>query len=74
MEKRMNNMGLDCSITNRRGCNYCIRGKVINTSGDGFSITEEKEDKRYFLSTEGSHFFTMDIRYCPICGRKLFIK
>lgn len=67
-------MGLDCSITNRRGCNYCMRGKVININGDSFSITEEKEDERYFLSTEGTHFFTMDIRYCPICGKKLFKK
>ena len=51
-----------------------MRGKIINTNGDAFSITEETEDERYFLSTEGNHFFIMDIRYCPICGKKLFKK
>lgn len=47
---------------------------MIKTRGDGFSITEEKEGEKYFLSTEESHFFTMDIRYCPICGKQLFKK
>ena len=62
---------MDCSITNRKGCNYCMRNKTINTSGDDFSITKDKKDKRYFISTGGVHSFIMDITYCPICGKKL---
>ena len=61
----------DCSVHDRRGCNYCMRMKTINTSGDSFTITVDEKENRSFLSTNGAHFFTMDIRYCPICGRKL---
>ena len=63
-------MGLDCSITNRKGCNYCGRGKVINTNGTDFII---KHGDEYFIETISvyGNYHSMDISYCPICGKKL---
>ena len=36
----------DCSIHDRRGCNYCMRMKTINTSGDSFTITVDEKENR----------------------------
>lgn len=61
----------DCSVTERKGCNYCLRSKSFSTNGvDFFSITDDKENNRTFLSTDGKHFLVVDIMYCPVCGRK----
>ncbi|NFH01335.1 hypothetical protein FC831_13790 [Clostridium botulinum] len=63
-------MGYDCSITNRKGCNYCIRGKAIP-----FVLNDEDwtiDDERKVLeSTEDMIYKQIKINYCPICGKKL---
>lgn len=68
-------MGLDCSITNRKGCNYCERGKIINTNGTDFTISHFTDLGRdeHFIQTinDNGSYYSLDIRYCPICGKPL---
>lgn len=63
-------MDYDCSISKRKGCNYCLRNKTINTNGDEFGIFKD-DDGIYKLCTEGNHFLIMKSNYCPVCGREL---
>ena len=68
-------MGLDCSITNRQGCNYCGRGKIINTNGTDFTISHFAvlDRDEHFLQTinDYGNYYSLDINYCPICGKYL---
>lgn len=70
-------MGYDCSITNRKGCNYCMRRKDIDCHK--FAIVIDDEDKTLTVSYDNSEISGHDeedfsINYCPICGRKLTSK
>lgn len=67
---------MDCSITNRKGCNYCLRSKDIPSYNSHFGLHINDEDKSIEIcfndvdsgiSTE----VIIDINYCPLCGRKL---
>lgn len=68
-------MGLDCSIEEKKGCNYCGRNKVINTFGDDFQIchnTEFDNDEHWIQTIDFEvNYYILHIRYCPICGKKL---
>lgn len=60
-------MGLDCSITNRKGCNYCGRRKIINTNGTDFKIghfTDFDRDE-HFIQTinDYGNYYSLDIKY-----------
>lgn len=64
-------MDYDCSITKRKGCNYCGRGKQIplTTGGKRWYINEYK--KELLADGEAIRELTIKINYCPICGKKL---
>lgn len=64
----------DTSIENRKGCNYCNRNKTINTNGTDFSIKHFNKNGRddHFIQTINDGIYhSLDIRYCPICGKQL---
>ncbi len=64
-------MGYDCSITKRKGCNYCIRGKQIPfTTGENRWYINECKNELQADSNEIS-IETIKINYCPLCGREL---
>ena len=65
-----NGLSFDTSISERKGCNYCLTGKTVNTNGSDFRIHADKDDKECFMYTSGE-YKSIDIRYCPFCGRKL---
>jgi len=44
-------------------------GEVINTSGDNFMLV--KSEDGISITTNEKHFYTLKIKHCPICGRKL---
>ena len=49
-------------------------GKTINTQGDNFIIMQHTNDDGSItnsINTDEKHFYTLDIAFCPICGRKL---
>jgi hypothetical protein len=65
---------MDCSITKRKGCNYCLRGKTIDAYNFSFSINDEEKalEVSYDRSEIASHDSGyIDINYCPICGKEL---
>ena len=64
-------MGYDCSITNRKGCNYCLREKPIYKLDNKLQIIDEM--KTLFVGKEDNTYgiYFDNINYCPICGRKL---
>jgi hypothetical protein len=73
-------MGYDCSVTKRKGCNYCLKGKTIKLNEESlYEIQIDDNDckkkatleveylTQYFDSTPEK----FEINYCPICGREL---
>jgi len=65
-------MGYDCSITKRKGCNYCIRSKEIPfTTGDFRWYIDDSKNE---LQADEISIGTIKINYCPICGRDLNIQ
>lgn len=63
-------MGYDCSVTNRKGCNYCIRYKPFySTDIDRFHIDDDFKRIDVFQSERVN--ISIEINYCPICGKKL---
>jgi hypothetical protein len=58
-------LSYDCSVTNRKGCNYCLRGKEIGGTRFGIKIVNKNLELTYDESDE------LEINYCFICGRKL---
>jgi hypothetical protein len=65
------------SITKRKGCNYCIRGKSICTNAkilaeindddcNGNAGLVIRPHAEFRFDTE-----TIKINYCPICGKEL---
>ena len=72
-------MSYDCSITKRKGCNYCVRGKSLPYK-DGLSAYVNDDDcngKAEIVvrnSIDGIRVTAINcikINYCPICGKKL---
>ncbi|MEY8001563.1 hypothetical protein AB8U03_15445 [Clostridium sp. Mt-5] len=62
----------DCSIKERRGCNYCLRRKTIYTKdGDSSATILEEENIMRLYDYQEEVIGDIPIRYCPICGRKL---
>lgn len=66
---------LDTSENNDETCPYCRfdydTGDNMNNCGDDFVLIRSKEDKTVSIATDDKHFRTLNIQYCPICGRKL---
>lgn len=64
-------MGYDCSIKDRRGCNYCNRGKQIpeTTGGNRWYLNDVKNELQ--ADNDNASIETIKINYCPICGKKL---
>ena len=57
-----------------KACNFEQNtGEVINNNGDDFIIIRngEPDKSTYNLATDEKHFYTLEINYCPMCGRKL---
>lgn len=49
-------------------------GENINNTGDDFVIIRSDENSKvtYDLAADiDNHFYTLEINYCPMCGRKL---
>ncbi|NMF04550.1 hypothetical protein ACUH7Y_09515 [Clostridium beijerinckii] len=60
----------DCSIAKRKGCNYCLKGKRIPSTGDKrWYINENKKEIQ--ADDENISVETIKIAYCPVCGREL---
>lgn len=63
-------------LERKKGCEYCDFssndvGATINTMGDDFVMITNSEDKSITLATDDTHFKTLKINFCPMCGRKL---
>jgi hypothetical protein len=61
----------DTSLTKRKGCNYCNRGKQIpnTTGGNRWYINGCKNELQ--ADNENIAVEIIKIFYCPICGKKL---
>ena len=70
-------MPYDCSITKRKGCNYCVRGKELSENNNlSFWINDNdcKGNARIKIRTVAgvnSMNEHININYCPICGKEL---
>jgi hypothetical protein len=65
---------MDCSVTKRKGCNYCLRSKDFGQYNFGISINDEYKTLKveYDRSEISAHDYeVVDINYCPICGKEL---
>lgn len=64
-------MGYDCSLTNRKGCNYCTKGKQIplTTGENRWYINDSK--KELVADNENIAVESIKINYCIVCGKKL---
>lgn len=70
--------GYDCSIGNRKGCNYCLRSKKVPLSNEDYLIHIESENESKILSIDfgnedvgNMESCQMQINYCPVCGKRL---
>ena len=65
-------MKTDTSIKERKGCNYCLRRKDIwaNNSGISMTIFDDANGIRIY-DEEANALGDINIRYCPICGKRL---
>jgi hypothetical protein len=71
-------MVYDCSVTNRKGCNYCLRRKnLINDDSDTTIFINDNDcngnaylDIRDIIE-EYYYDKKISVNYCPICGKKL---
>jgi hypothetical protein len=62
----------DCSIKEKKGCNYCLRRKDIFAKDSNCSITVFGEEKGMRIyDSQDEIIGDIQIRYCPVCGRKL---
>lgn len=60
----------DCSISDRKGCNYCKGKKPIIDLLDSLYIKIHKDNKSMEI---GTFEFTeyIGIKVCPMCGKEL---
>ena len=65
---------MDCSVSKRKGCNYCLRFKTIKAGGkEKHSININDESKELIVDYDDVSLRTktfFKINYCPICGKK----
>lgn len=62
---------MDCSITKRKGCNYCLRGKNI---AQHFEIRIDDIGRQLDVDYQKDKFQigeSIVINYCPMCGKEL---
>lgn len=70
-------MNYDCSVTNRKGCNYCLKKKELidDTNADIFIDDSDCNSNAYLtisvILEEYYYGRNIPINYCPICGKKL---
>jgi len=72
---------MDCSVTKRKGCNYCLRGKEFHDSSM-LSVSINDDDCKgnaeliFRINDKDSVDILnrVKINYCPICGKDLKIK
>lgn len=66
-------MEYDCSVTNRKGCNYCNSSKSLHYDKDGVISEIYIESDKTLSVTHPLPEFSVNIKinYCPICGKKL---
>ena len=65
---------MDCSVTKRKGCNYCLRSKNIASKTSYDDITINDEEKVLYVDFEFDDIIKtveIEINYCPICGKEL---
>ena len=64
---------MDCSVTKRKGCNYCSRGKNIFGGLNGFIQINDEECTMTIKVGEFPRTMSIitNINYCPICGKEL---
>lgn len=65
---------MDCSVTKRKGCNYCLRRKNITSKTSYDDITINDEEKVLYVDFEFDDIIKtveIEINYCPICGKEL---
>ena len=65
---------MDYSITKRKGCNYCLRGKDFGQYD--FSLSIDDLNKIISISYDRSEISShgeeeIEINYCPVCGKEL---
>lgn len=70
-------MNYDCSVTNRKGCNYCLKTKELidDNNADIFIDDSDCNGNAYLtigvILEECYYDKKIPISYCPICGKKL---
>lgn len=63
---------MDCSVTKRKGCNYCLRYKDITAINSEAKITIDDEKRILEVSNDSEEIWIdIKINYCPICGKEL---
>jgi len=66
---------MDCSVTNRKGCNYCLRSKNIPSFNSYEDIQIDDENKILDVDCEIEYgiikTISININHCPICGKEL---
>ena len=62
-------MDFDCSVTDRKGCNYCLAGKQVPETMGRWNIYSDTKELQE--TDDNSLLESIKINYCPICGRKL---
>jgi glutaredoxin len=70
-------MSYDCSVTNRKGCNYCLKMKELIDDNNADIFIDDNDCNGNAHLTIGvileEYYYNkkMPINYCPICGKKL---
>jgi len=65
-------MEYDCSVTKRKGCNYCLKFKKVPSDFNIHIDDESKEVKIHLIDIEGDDIVGyFNINYCPVCGKEL---
>jgi len=68
----MKDDGYDCSVSKRKGCNYCLRNKTIKTIAEtSKTFTQISIEKGHIVIADVFGIKDIEINYCPICGKKL---
>jgi len=67
---------MDCSVTKRKGCNYCLRSKDIIQNSNVFSLNIDDSQNVLVIEYNDENFGIRSenitcINYCPICGKEL---
>lgn len=64
-------MSFDCSVTKRKGCNYCLRAKnVYDENKENVIFVIEEKNRLGYINNYGE-VQAFEINYCPVCGKEL---